>query len=64
MNCCVRGSERLSMWRLKSPVMMKSCGVVAAVAMRMCRSAMKSENGTGSCELLDGGFDFLEVLGM
>ena len=48
MNCCVRGSEILSMWRLKSPVMMKSCGVVAAVAMRMCRSARKSENGTGS----------------
>ena len=38
----------LSMWRLKSLMMMKSCGVVAAVAMRMCRSARKSENGTGS----------------
>ena len=33
MNCCVRGSEILSMWRLESPVMMKLCGVVAAVAM-------------------------------
>ena len=39
----MRGSEILSMWKMKSPVMMKSCGVVAAVAMRMCRSVRKSE---------------------
>ena len=62
-NCCVRRLERLSMWRLKSPVMIKSCGVVAAVALRMCRSARKSENGTGSWEFLDGVLDFLDVLG-
>ena len=50
MNCCLRGSEILSMWRLKSPVMMKSCRNVAAVAMRIAdqQENQKMEPGSES----------------
>ena len=36
----------MSVCMLKSPVIKKSCGVVAAVAMRVLKSVRKSEKGT------------------
>ena len=34
---------------LKSPVMRNSCGVVAVVEMKVWKSMIKSDKGTGSC---------------
>ena len=48
-NCCECRSEWLSVCMLKSPVIRNSCGVVAAVEMKVWKSMRKSEKGTGSC---------------
>ena len=47
---CGCRSEWLPVCMLKLPVMRNSCGVVAAVEMKVWKSMRKSEKGTGSCK--------------